>query len=151
VMSGDARVRLSLNVSESRSTATGRFVAYAGAGVHHIALATSDLRRTVLRLRMNGARTLPIPPNYYDDLAARWGMDEAEVTALRDLDLLYDRDDAGEFRHAYTGGFKEGAFDERFFFEMVERHGYQGFGAANAGMRIAAQAQQRGVQPEVYY
>lgn len=146
VTSRDARVRLSLNASESRSTATGRFVAYAGAGVHHIALATSDLRRTVLRLRANGVRTLPIPPNYYDDLAARWGMDETEVAALRNLDLLYDRDDAGEFRHAYTA-----AFDERFFFELVERRGYQGFGAANAGMRIAAQAQQRGLQPDVYY
>jgi 4-hydroxyphenylpyruvate dioxygenase len=146
LVSRNSRVRLPLNVSESSSTATGRFVAYAGAGVHHIALATSDLRRTVLRLRANEAGTLPIPPNYYDDLAARWDLDATEVAALRELDMLYDRDDAGEFRHAYTP-----AFDDRFFFELVERRGYQGFGAANAGMRIAAQAQQRGVQADVYY
>ena len=35
------------------------------------------------------------------------------------------------------------AFADRFFFEIVERRGYKGFGAANAPFRIAAQAQQR--------
>jgi 4-hydroxyphenylpyruvate dioxygenase len=57
---------------------------------------------------------------------------------LRHLHLLYDRDPGGEFIHAYTG-----AFQDRFFFEFVERRGSQGFGAANAAVRMAAQAKQR--------
>jgi len=42
---------------------------------------------------------------------------------------------AGEFFHAYTR-----SFDGRFFFEFVERRGYDGFGAVNAAVRLAAQA-----------
>ena len=79
---------------------------------------------------------LPIPANYYDDLGAKWGLDDAALAGLQRLNLLYDRDNSGEFRHAYTI-----SFADRFFFEAVERHGYRGFGAANASVRMAAQAQ----------
>ncbi len=138
--SAEGSVRLPLNISESGKTATGRFVsAYAGAGVHHIAFASPDIAATVAAARAAGAPMLPIPANYYDDLAARVPLDDAALAALQALDLLYDRDDSGEFRHAYTD-----PFADRFFFELVERHGYQGFGAVNAGVRMAAQAVRRG-------
>ncbi len=137
--STDNSVRLPLNISESGKTATGRFVsAYAGAGVHHIAFACADIARTAAALRARGAPMLPIPANYYDDLAARWGLDDAALAELRSLGLLYDRDDGGAFCHVYTD-----PFDDRFFFELVQRDGYQGFGAANAAVRMAAQAQRR--------
>jgi 4-hydroxyphenylpyruvate dioxygenase len=56
---------------------------------------------------------------------------------LRELNLLYDCDENGEFLHAYTQ-----PFDDRFFFEIVERRGgYQQYGAVNAPVRMAAQAQ----------
>lgn len=138
MVSPDRSIRLPLNVSESRETGTGRFLTtYAGAGVHHIAMATSDIIQTMRRLVARGARTLPIPANYYDDVAAKWGLDEARIEELRSLNLLYDCDDSGEFLHAYTD-----AFDDRFFFEIVQRiGGYQQYGAANAAVRMAAQAQ----------
>ncbi len=137
--SPDGSVRLPLNISESGKTATGRFVsAYAGAGVHHIAFACRDAARAVATARARAAPILPVPANYYDDLAARWSLDDAALAALRAADLLYDRDDAGAFRHAYTD-----PFEDRFFFELVERHGYRGFGAANAGVRMAVQAARR--------
>ena len=45
VSSSDGSVRIALNISESRETETGRFVsAYAGAGVHHVAFATPDIK-----------------------------------------------------------------------------------------------------------
>lgn len=138
MVSPDRSIRLPLNVSESRETGTGRFLTtYAGAGVHHIAMATGDIIQTMRRLVARGARTLPIPANYYDDVAAKWGLDEARIEELRSLNLLYDCDDSGEFLHAYTD-----AFDDRFFFEIVQRiGGYQQYGAANAAVRMAAQAQ----------
>ena len=37
---------------------------------------------------------------------------------LRVHNILYDRDDAGEFLHPYTD-----PFDDRFFFEIVQRVG----------------------------
>ncbi len=55
---------------------------------------------------------------------------------MRELGVLYDRDQAGgEFLHLFTptiGG--------HLFFEVVERRGgYAGYGAANAPVRMAAQ------------
>jgi len=139
MVSPDGSIRLPLNISESRETATGRFVtAYAGAGVHHIALATDDIVAAVRRCTALGAPVLPIPANYYDDLAARHGLEDARLAELSRWNLLYDRDDNGEFLHAYTD-----TFHDRFFFEIVERRGYHGFGAANAPVRMAAQAARR--------
>ena len=142
MVSPERGVRLPLNISDSRETATGRFlVTYAGAGVHHVALATDDIVRTIEQLISLGARMLAIPANYYDDLLGKWDLDENRVEELRRLDLLYDRDGpgegAGEFLHAYTE-----TFDDRFFFEIVERRGgYDQYGAPNATVRMAAQAQ----------
>jgi 4-hydroxyphenylpyruvate dioxygenase len=139
LVSADGAVRLALNASESRATATGRFIsAYAGAGVHHVALATDDIARTAAALRHAGAPLLPMPANYYDDLAARWPLEDADLASLQSYGLLYDQDTAGSFRHLYTD-----AFAERFYFEAVQRDGaYAGFGAANAPVRAAAQARQ---------
>jgi 4-hydroxyphenylpyruvate dioxygenase len=140
MVSADRTVRLPLNVSESRETATGRFLTtYAGAGVHHIALATGDISRAVEEAVVRGARMLGIPANYYEDLGAKWGLSDEMLASLRQHNLLYDQDEHGSFLHAYTD-----TFDGRFFFEFVQRSdGYQQYGAANAAVRMAAQAQQR--------
>lgn len=57
------------------------------------------------------------------------------MARLRADHILNDREGDGEFFQVYTH-----IFDERFFFEIVERRDYQGFGAANAGIRLAAQS-----------
>ncbi|HVZ06420.1 bifunctional sugar phosphate isomerase/epimerase/4-hydroxyphenylpyruvate dioxygenase family protein [Rhodopila sp.] len=138
--SPDGSVRLPLNISESRETATGRFLTtFSGAGVQHVAFATDAIEATMAVLAARGARFLPIPRNYYDDVAARWGLDDDRVAVLRQHNLLYDRDGNGEFLHAYTD-----PFDDRFFFEIVQRiGGYNQYGAANASVRMAAQAKRR--------
>ena len=54
---------------------------------------------------------------------------------LRADNVLYDRDDRGEFFQLYSPNYGDG-----FFFEIVERrNGYAGYGAPNALFRIAAQ------------
>ena len=140
MLSVDGSLRLPLNISESRETSTGRMVsATAGAGVHHIAFATDDIFAAVAALAAEGAPLLAIPANYYDDLAARFDLDPARLAAIKAANLLYDRDDGGEFLHAYTA-----AFQDRFFCELVQRIGnYAGFGAANAATRMAAQLSAR--------
>jgi 4-hydroxyphenylpyruvate dioxygenase len=101
----------------------------------HIALACDDVVAVARTARDRGLRPLPVPANYYDDLRARFGLDEAVLAELRELDLLYDRDAGGEFRHFYTPRIG------RVFFEVVERSGdYDGYGADNAPTRLAAQA-----------
>ncbi len=139
---GGGSVRLPLNASESTRTGTGRFVSsLAGAGVHHIAFSAGDAAAAVDAAAAQGAPLLEIPDNYYEDLAARFGLAEAELAALQQRHLLHDQDAAGgSFRHAYTQ-----AFQDRFFLEIVERRGgYAGFGAANAAARMAAQQRGRG-------
>jgi 4-hydroxyphenylpyruvate dioxygenase len=139
MVSPDRSVRLPLNISESRKTATGRFVSVtSGAGVHHVAFATDDIIAAAEALAAAEAPMLPVPTNYYDDLAARHGLDDAQLAELQRLELLYDRDDQGDFTHAYTDSFKD-----RFFFEVVQRRGYQQFGAVNAAVRMAMQLQLR--------
>ncbi|MBC7800854.1 MAG: sugar phosphate isomerase/epimerase and 4-hydroxyphenylpyruvate domain-containing protein [Gemmatimonadaceae bacterium] len=136
-------VRLTFNISGAQETVTNRMVStFAGAGVHHIAFATLDAAETAARLDRLGAPKLVIPANYYEDVAARLDLDDATAAGLARLGLLYDQDAGGTFRHAYTE-----AFQNRFFFEAVERRGgYAGFGAPNAAVRMAAQARQQPVR-----
>ena len=143
MVSPTGSVRLTFNVSEARETATNRFIsAFAGAGVQHIAFATPDAAASAGSLEQSGAPKLAIPANYYEDVAARLGLDDDVTAELERLGLLYDRDAQGEFRHTYTE-----TFHDRFFFEITERRdGYAGFGAANAAVRMAAQA--RRVPPQ---
>jgi hypothetical protein len=49
--------------------------------------------------------------------------------------ILYDRDDVGEYFQLYTRSFKD-----LFFIEVVERRGYRGFGPINASIRLHAQS-----------
>ena len=136
VESHDRTVRLPLNATASARTATARFLAsYGGGGVHHIAIATDDIFRTVAEMRARNVPLLEIPETYYDGLSSMHDLDAARIEQMRSLGVLYDRSGAGEFFHAYTR-----AFDGRFFFEIVQRQNYDGFGAVNASVRLAAQA-----------
>ena len=135
VQSADGALRIALNASQSARTQSSRFLTEAfGSGVQHIAFATADLAATVARLEANGVDLLPIPENYYDDLEAKTDLAPERIDALRAHNILYDRDGGAEYLQVYTRTFRE-----RFFFEIVERRGYAGFGAANASIRLAAQ------------
>jgi 4-hydroxyphenylpyruvate dioxygenase len=134
--SRDRTVRLPLNASASPRTATAQFLAtYGGAGVHHIAIATDDIFATMEQMRARKVALLDIPDTYYDGLATMHDLADETIDKLRQLSILYDRSATGEFFHAYTH-----AFDGRFFFEIVQRRDYDGFGAVNASVRLAAQA-----------
>jgi 4-hydroxyphenylpyruvate dioxygenase len=106
--------------------------------VQHIALASADILGSARHLRELGLATLPIPANYYEDLEARFGLDERLLSQLREFNILYDRDNDGEYFQLISR-----AFAKRFFFEIVERRGYKGSGAANAAIRLAAQSRYR--------
>ncbi|QJT07257.1 sugar phosphate isomerase/epimerase and 4-hydroxyphenylpyruvate domain-containing protein [Streptomyces asoensis] len=126
VTNADGSVRFPLTVG----AAPGDDTAHA----RHIALATDDVVAAARRFTEAGGRLLPIPANYYDDLAARFEFADGELETYRDLGILYDRDAHGVFRHCYTHTVG------RVFLELVQRDGgYQGYGAANAPVRLAAQ------------
>ena len=139
LQSSDGGLRLTLNSSPAMQTLSSRFLhGFHGAGVQHIALATADILSSAERLAELGLETLPIPQNYYEDLEARFGLDQTLLERLAKLNILYDRDTDGEYFQLYSR-----AFAKRFFFEFVERRDYRGYGAANAAIRLAAQSRYR--------
>ncbi|MGW9232085.1 bifunctional sugar phosphate isomerase/epimerase/4-hydroxyphenylpyruvate dioxygenase family protein [Pseudorhizobium sp. NPDC055634] len=142
IENGDGSLRITMNGAENRRTLAGHFIAEKfGSGIQHIAFRSMDIFRTAAALRANGFRTLPISPNYYDDVEARFGLDPQLTERMKAENILYDRDEHGEYFQLYSGTFAEG-----FFFEIVERRGYRGYGAANAIFRIAALKKQ--LRPE---
>lgn len=139
IESADGGLRITLNASIGPRTLSARFVqGYHGAGLQHIALGTRDILASARRLRSLGLPVLPIPHNYYEDLQARFGLEAALIDQLAEFNILYDRDPSGEYFQLVSR-----AFSKRFFFEIVERRGYRGYGIANAPIRLAAQSRYR--------
>lgn len=131
----DGAFRITLNGADTHRTLAGQFLADTfGASVQHIALATADIFDTAAKLAERGFAPLPISPNYYDDLAARFDFPPGLLEKMKAAHVLYDRDEKGEFFQLYSGSFAGGLF-----FEILQRGSYTGFGAPNAPFRIAAQ------------
>jgi 4-hydroxyphenylpyruvate dioxygenase len=129
-------LRICLNTSNSSHTLSSRFLSeYFGAGVQHVAFTTSDIFAAAEAMQSAGLEMLPIPGNYFDDIEARFLLEPEVVENMRRLGILYEEDDKGRYFQLYTR-----AFRDLFFFEIVQRDGYGGFGASNAPIRIAAQS-----------
>lgn len=142
VASDDGRLRVTLNGAENSRTLAGHFIAENfGSSIQHLAFETADIFATAIALSANGFVPLEISRNYYDDIEARFGLEPDFAERLRAANILYDRDEHGEFFQLYSPIYAEG-----FFFEIVCRKGYRGYGAANAIFRIAAQ--KRHIRPE---
>jgi len=136
VESRDRSLRVTLNGSMGAQTLSARFIQhYMGAGVQHLAFSTADIFAAAAAARANGLAVLDIPRNYYDDVEAKFGVAPELVERMASLGILYDRDGTAEYFQFYSR-----AFAKRVFFEIVERRGYQAYGAANAPIRLAAQA-----------
>jgi len=129
--------RITLNSTDARDALSARFLHQSfGAGFQHVALRVRDLEAAAVSMARLGQSRLPVPHNYQDDAAKRFALSDAEAEAMRANDLLIDEDAAGHrYRQLYTR-----AFAKTFFFEFVERGaGYEGYGAPNAAIRLAAQ------------
>ncbi len=136
VQSQNNQVRFALSTSTGADTSPERFrSASQGAGVQHIAIGTSSIVETVATI--DPELVLDIPENYYVDLEARFDLDPATMSFLRQHNVLFDQDGDGTFFHFYTREI------HGVFMEFVERDDYHGFGAANAPVRLAAQSRQR--------
>jgi 4-hydroxyphenylpyruvate dioxygenase len=139
VESPDGALKITLNGADSHRTLAGRFLSETfGASVQHVALATDDIFSTLTDMTARGFEPLPMPQNYYDDLAARFDIAPDLLARMQELNVLYDHDEKGAFFQCYSKAFAGGLF-----FEILQRDpGYTGFGAPNAPFRIAAQKRQ---------
>ncbi len=101
---------------------------YRGAGVQHIAVATSDILSTVSELRRRGVEFLYVPDTYYDDLLDRVGSIEEDLEPLKANNILVDRDDEGYLLQIFTRPVQD---RPTVFYEIIQRKGAKSFGKGN--------------------
>jgi 4-hydroxyphenylpyruvate dioxygenase len=133
VANGNHRVKFPLNEpspGKRKSQIDEYLDFYAGPGCQHIALACTDILRTVDEMRARGLEFLDTPDSYYDDaeLRARIGEVRVPVEALKSRGILVDRDEDGYLLQIFT---KPVGDRPTVFFELIERHGSLGFGKGN--------------------
>jgi 4-hydroxyphenylpyruvate dioxygenase len=101
---------------------------YGGPGVQHIALLTDDIVAAVRAMRAAGVAFLSTPDSYYEALGGWVGETRVPTGTLRDLRILADRDEDGYLLQIFTQPVQD---RPTVFFELIERHGSQGFGKGN--------------------
>ena len=133
-VSGD--LRITLNGAENLNTLAGQFIDRTfGAAVQHLAFSCTDIFASAEALAVRGFEALEISPNYYEDLGARFGLQDAFLARLQQSKILYDEDADGRYFQLYSR-----RRTSEVFFEIVQRdRDYDGYGAANALFRVSAQ------------
>jgi 4-hydroxyphenylpyruvate dioxygenase len=101
---------------------------YKGPGVQHIAIATDDIIFTVAELRKRGMEFLRVPDTYYEDVLDRVGSIQEDITELKKLNILIDRDEEGYLLQIFTKPIQD---RPTLFFEIIERNGAKSFGKGN--------------------
>jgi 4-hydroxyphenylpyruvate dioxygenase len=131
VADGTRKVKFPLNepaIGKRRSQIDEYLEFYGGPGVQHIALATDDIVASVRAMKAAGVDFLPTPGSYYDTLGDWAGQTRVHVDELRELGILADRDEDGYLLQIFTQPVQD---RPTVFFELIERHGSQGFGKGN--------------------
>jgi len=101
---------------------------YNGPGVQHIALSTPDILKAVDVMSEAGACFLATPESYYRDLANWVGDVGHPISELQSRQILADRDEDGYLLQIFTSPVQD---RPTVFYELIERHGSEGFGKGN--------------------
>ncbi|HUC56524.1 MAG TPA: 4-hydroxyphenylpyruvate dioxygenase [Streptosporangiaceae bacterium] len=131
VADGDRKVKFPINepaIGKKKSQIDEYLEFYGGAGVQHIALETDDIVSAVRRMRAAGVSFLGTPDSYYDTLGQWAGDTRVPLDELRELRILADRDEDGYLLQIFTRPVQD---RPTVFFELIERHGSEGFGKGN--------------------
>jgi 4-hydroxyphenylpyruvate dioxygenase len=131
VADGSRSVKFPINepaVGKKKSQIDEYLEFYGGPGVQHIALACPDIVATARAMRAAGVEFLDTPDSYYDTLGDWAGDTRVAVDTLRDLRILADRDEDGYLLQIFTKPVQD---RPTVFFELIERHGSEGFGKGN--------------------
>jgi len=101
---------------------------YDGEGCQHVAMATDDIVKTVTDLQNRGVEFLKVPSSYYDDLLKRVGPIDEDLSPLKKLGILVDRDEEGYLLQIFTKPVED---RPTLFFEIIQRKGAKSFGKGN--------------------
>ena len=128
---GNGRIKFPINEPApglKKSQVEEYLTFYEGEGVQHIAVATDDIISTVAALRARGVEFLEVPETYYEALTERVGQIDEDISALKELNILVDRDDEGYLLQIFT---KTVQARPTMFFEIIQRKGANSFGKGN--------------------
>jgi 4-hydroxyphenylpyruvate dioxygenase len=131
VADGNRKVKFPLNepaLGKRKSQIDEYLEFYGGPGVQHIALATDDIVASVRAMTAAGVEFLRTPDAYYDELGSWVGDTRVPLGLLREHGILADRDEDGYLLQIFTQPVQD---RPTVFFELIERHGSQGFGKGN--------------------
>jgi 4-hydroxyphenylpyruvate dioxygenase len=131
VADGTRKVKFPLNepaVGKRKSQIDEYLEFFGGPGVQHIALATDDIVASVRAMTTAGVEFLATPDSYYDELGSWVGETRVPLGELREFGILADRDEDGYLLQIFTQPVQD---RPTVFFELIERHGSQGFGKGN--------------------
>src|SRR5580704_4461591 len=106
----------------------GFIARYGGPGVQHLAFLVDDIVTAVREFGHQGVEFLRSPNSYYEMLADRLPGITAELADLRATGVLADRDEWGYLLQLFT---RSPYQRNTLFYELVQRRGARGFGAAN--------------------
>jgi 4-hydroxyphenylpyruvate dioxygenase len=131
VADGSRKVKFPLNepaAGKRKSQIDEYLEFFGGPGVQHLALATDDIAASVRAMTAAGVEFLATPGSYYDELGSWVGQTRVPLDELRELGILADRDEDGYLLQIFTQPVQD---RPTVFFELIERHGSQGFGKGN--------------------
>jgi 4-hydroxyphenylpyruvate dioxygenase len=131
VADGSRKVKFPLNepaVGKRKSQIDEYLEFFGGPGVQHIALTTDDIVASVRAMKAAGVEFLATPGSYYDELGSWVGQTRVSLDELQELGILADRDEDGYLLQIFTQPVQD---RPTVFFELIERHGSQGFGKGN--------------------
>jgi 4-hydroxyphenylpyruvate dioxygenase len=131
VADGSRKVKFPLNepaVGKRKSQIDEYLEFFGGPGVQHLALATDDIAASVRAMTAAGVEFLATPGSYYEELGSWVGETRVPLDELRELGILADRDEDGYLLQIFTQPVQD---RPTVFFELIERHGSQGFGKGN--------------------
>jgi 4-hydroxyphenylpyruvate dioxygenase len=131
VADGSRKVKFPINepaAGKKKSQIDEYLEFYGGPGVQHIALATDDIVGAVRGMRAAGVEFLGTPDSYYETLGDWVGDTRVGLAELRELKILADRDEDGYLLQIFTKPVQD---RPTVFFELIERHGSEGFGKGN--------------------
>jgi 4-hydroxyphenylpyruvate dioxygenase len=131
VADGSRKVKFPINepaVGKKKSQIDEYLEFYGGPGVQHLALATDDIVGAVRGMQAAGVQFLNTPDSYYETLGEWAGDTRVPLDELQELKILADRDEDGYLLQIFTKPVQD---RPTVFFELIERHGSQGFGKGN--------------------
>lgn len=127
LQSPDGGIKIPVNEATEAKSQIQEFIdQHKGPGVQHIALTTTDIRKSVAILRERGIKFLAIPKTYYEDVPKRLTNFTEPINELEEKQILVDGDSKGYLLQVFT----ENQIGPMFF-EIIQRKGHNGFGEGN--------------------